>query len=183
MNSRHPTPYHTPFFSLVRLTAMLVATLAALTAVPALADSGLPIPRFVSVNTNQANVRTGPGQQYPIEWVFVRRGMPVEVVAEFDVWRKVRDWEGAVGWIHRRLLSGRRTLVVVGEEPQHLMSEPRDGAPIVARVEPGVVGRMLACPDDAEGAPGDRCYSEIGGFRGWLPRTAFWGVYPDEIID
>lgn len=138
-------------------------------------DTSLPIPRFVTLRSEEANARTGPGTQYPIEWRFTRRGMPVEVTAQFSQWRKIRDWDGAEGWVHQSLLSGRRAVVVTGI-PRTLRRRAADDASPVAQAEPGVIGRLLECD------PG-WCRLEIQGYRGWLKRTEFWGVYPGERIE
>lgn len=137
--------------------------------------SGLTLPRFVSLRSDEVNVRTGPGPRYPVEWVFVRRHMPVEIIEEFDTWRQVRDWQGTVGWIHQSMLSGRRTVIVMGEI-QTLRRESSAESPAVARAEAGVVGRLTECEDNW-------CRVEIGGFEGWLERSAFWGTWEDEEID
>ena len=113
--------------------APLFAALLAIAAWPALADSGLPVPRFVTLKGDEVNVRAGPGRRYPINWVFLRQEMPVEVVAEFDTWRKIRDFEGTEGWVHQSLLSGRRGALVLGEEIRDLRLDPEPGAPVVAR--------------------------------------------------
>jgi SH3-like domain-containing protein len=97
-----------------RLVAFLF--LLGLLAGTACAEAGLALPRFVSLRSDEVNLRTGPGTNYPVEWVYVRRGLPVEIIAEFDNWRKVRDIEGTVGWIHKSLLSGKRMAVILGEE-------------------------------------------------------------------
>ena len=110
----------------------------------ALAQTGLPVPRFVSLHAPKANVRTGPGVRYPVDWVLVRRGMPVEIVAEFEHWRKIRDWQGTEGWVHQSMLTATRTAVVM-TEVRALRRSADDKAPAVARVEPGVVGRILSC--------------------------------------
>jgi len=139
------------------------------------AETGLPVPRFVSLAADEVNVRTGPGTKYPIQWVFRRKGLPVEIIQEFEHWRRVRDWEGGVGWVHQSTLSGRRTALVTGAL-RTLRDEPDMGAPAVAHVEPGVVGRLLECRDDW-------CHAELEGYRGWLFRDHFWGAYPNEPIE
>ncbi|MEQ8967600.1 MAG: SH3 domain-containing protein [Azospirillaceae bacterium] len=164
------------------LAVVLSFLVTASPAVPAAAQSGLPVPRFVSLGTDEANLRAGPGRQYPVEWVFVRRWLPVEVVAEFDTWRRIRDRDGIEGWVHQSLLSGRRSVIVDGEAIRSLFAEPREDAAVVARVEPGVVARLDRCPD-AEQPHHAWCYLRVGGHGGWMPRTALWGVYADEVVD
>ena len=156
------------------------AILAGLVTAPVLAQSvgsetSLPIPRFVSLRSNEVNLRTGPGTNYPVDWVFVRRGLPVEVIAEFDVWRKIRDWQGTVGWVHQSMLDGRRTALISGEE-RTLRRSPQDDAAAVARLAPGVIAEIANC--DA-----GWCRIDVDGYDGWLKRDEFWGVYPEEKIE
>lgn len=145
------------------------------------AASGLPVPRFVSLRSDEVNLRTGPGARYPVEWVVSRKGLPVEVIAEFDTWRRVRDWEGIEGWVHQALLTGRRTLVVTGRQDQPIYNEPTEGSALMARAEPGVIGALLRCPGDR--ARADWCYVDLEGYRGWMRRASFWGAYPGEKVE
>lgn len=132
------------------------------------------VPRFASLKTDEANLRTGPGERYPIDWVLTKKGLPVEIVAEFDVWRKVHDSEGSEGWVHQRLLAGSRTVLVVGNI-RVLRAEPDAAAPAVARAEPGVIAHLLDCRDTW-------CRVELQGMKGWLKRNEVWGVYPTEAV-
>ncbi len=134
--------------------------------------TGLPLPRFVSLRAGEVNLRTGPGVRYPIDWVYRRRHLPVEVIDEFDTWRRIRDWQGTVGWVHQSMLQGRRTILIVGER-RLMRRDPRDDAPGLAYVEPGALGTLGTCG-------GDWCEVEIEGFIGWLRRSEFFGVYDDE---
>lgn len=138
--------------------------------------SGLPVPRFASLRSDETNLRTGPGVRYPVEWVLVLQGLPVEIVAEFGTWRRIRDPDGTIGWVHQSLLSGRRT-AVVADARRTLRREAADTAAPVAYVEPGVIGRVLGCPE------GPWCRVEAAGLSGWLRRDELWGVYPSERID
>jgi SH3-like domain-containing protein len=138
-------------------------------------ETKLPLPRFVSLRSNEVNLRTGPGTTYPVDWVYVRRGLPVEVIAEFDVWRKIRDWQGTVGWVHQSMLDGRRTALIAGAE-RALHQDPADSSTAVARLAPGVIGRLLKCE-------GIWCRIEVENYRGWLKRDEFWGAYPDEKVE
>ena len=134
--------------------------------------TGLPLPRYVSVRADEVNVRTGPGVRYPIDWVFVRENMPVEVVAEFETWRQIRDWQGVTGWVHRSMLSGKRTVMVTPD----MITVRRDAdanSPPVARAEQGVVGGLDTCRDGW-------CRVTVGGVVGWAPRNALWGATPGE---
>jgi len=136
--------------------------------------SGLPVPRFVALRASEVNLRTGPGQRYPIEWVYRRAGLPVEVIDEFETWRRVRDWEGSIGWVHQNLLTGDRSALVAGKQ-RLLRRAPEDGAPGLALLEAGVVARLERC---AEGW----CKLEVKGFEGWLREDEIYGVEPGEKI-
>lgn len=171
-----PAPFCLALFCL--LLPLLAALLPALAlAQQSQAPSGLPIPRFVSLRSGEVNIRTGPGVRYPIDWVFLRKDMPVEIVAEFDTWRRIRDLEGTEGWVHQSLLSGQRTVLITGQT-RALRAGADDGAAIVALVEPGVIGRLSQCPlDDGY------CRVDLGSLRGWLRRDEFYGLYDGENLE
>jgi SH3-like domain-containing protein len=137
-------------------------------------STGLPLPRFVSLGADRVNVRFGPGTQYPVNWVFARKGLPVEIIEEFDTWRKVRDYDGDEGWIHASLLSSRRTIMVSGDV-RDLRRTPGLDSRVVLRAEAGVIGNLFDCEEDW-------CRVEIEGRRGWLQRAEFWGTRPGEIV-
>ena len=152
-----------------------------LVAVPAGANgvgdvTGLPIPRFVSVKARPANVRVGPGTDYPLKWTFVRRFVPVEITAEYGDWRRVRDWDGSSGWILGALLSGRRTALAapwLTGKTIALRSYAAAKAPLVARVQPKVFVHL----DDCDG---QWCKVSVRGAGGYIRQTRLWGVYPGE---
>lgn len=137
--------------------------------------SGLPIPRFASLKSDEVNARTGPGTRYPVDWVFKRRGMPVEIVAEYENWRKIRDWQGASGWVYQGLLTGKRSFVIPSK-PASLHKTPANQADVVAKLEPEVMGEIRSCS-------GDWCRVKVSGVSGWLERTEIWGVYKSEPIN
>lgn len=139
-------------------------------------SSGLPIPRFVSLSSEKVFIRTGPALRYPIKWVYQRVNMPVEVIQEFDTWRKIRDIDGDAGWVHQSLLSGDRTGVVKGEANLALRSGADDGAPVQAYLEPGVVGFIESCK-------GAWCRVASQGYKGWAERKFLWGIYDSEDFD
>jgi SH3-like domain-containing protein len=136
--------------------------------------SGLPLPRFVSLRAPKVNLRTGPGVRYPIEWVYHRAGLPLEVIDEFETWRQVRDWEGSVGWVHQSMLSGERKVMVSGKE-RLLRRDPSPAAVGVALLQPQVIGDLRRCQDAW-------CEIGVGDKAGWLRRIDLYGLYPDEII-
>ena len=140
-------------------------------------SSGLPLPRYVSLRAQEVRMRTGPGVRYPVDWVYKRRNMPVEIIAEFATWRKVRDFQGTEGWIHQSLLSSNRTLAVTGQT-RTLRQYPDSKSVAVARLEPGAVGSIKSCPKGS-----GWCQLSFGKHDGWLRRVEFWGVYPSEIIE
>ncbi|MGQ0663405.1 MAG: SH3 domain-containing protein [Pseudomonadota bacterium] len=164
-----------------RVAALLLALAFVALALGALAPGGgaargeaLPLPRYVSLRADEVNLRTGPGVRYPVEWILTRKHLPVEVLVEFENWRKIRDWQGTEGWVHQSMLSGRRSMIVTGDI-RPLRRRPDPGAPVVARLEPGVVGQVVECQDQW-------CRVEAGGAKGWMTRAEFWGVYPNETL-
>lgn len=137
--------------------------------------TNLPIPRFVSIKADEVNARRGPSLSNRIDWVFRRRGIPLEVTAEYGHWRRVRDRDGEGGWVHYSLLSGVRTVIVETDMVElHLGPDPQ--TPVAARLEAGVIARLGACN-------AYQCRISAGGYRGWAPKSAIWGVAPDEIRD
>lgn len=161
-----------------------------------LGASGLPLPRFASLKSGNVNLRVGPSKENAILWNYVKAGLPVEIVLEFDTWRKIRDSEGIEGWVSQSMLSGRRTATV---EPQFakktgditsiieadsatpemtvpLFSKADDKARRVALLEPGVNVEVINC--DAEW-----CSVTAGAYGGWIEKTRIWGVYSGELIE
>ena len=121
-----------------------IALLFAAGPAAAQSETGLALPRYVSLRAEAVNLRTGPGRRYPIDWIFTRAGLPIKIVAEFEGWRQVRAQDGTSGWIHKSLLSGKRTVTVAGREDR-IYREPTKAAQIAAFVEPGVVANLLGC--------------------------------------
>jgi SH3-like domain-containing protein len=158
------------------LAFVLLVILAARTPVEASSGSGLPLPRFVSLRAAEANMRTGPGEQYPIKWTYRRPGLPLEIVKEFHHWRQVRDWQGAEGWMHSSMLTGKRFVIVTGDV-RALRTRAEAGSPVLARIEGKVVGRLVACPGS-----GDWCRVEFERMQGWMLRSEVWGVYAEEEV-
>ncbi len=142
--------------------------------------SGLPIPRFASLRSDQVNMRVGPNTTFPIEWTFQRRDLPVMIVGEFQVWRRVRDADGAEGWVHQSTLAGRRTALVrpAGTAPEiTLRRRGEESAPAVARLRGGVIARIREC------APSSAwCEVQVATHRGYLRRADVWGLLPDEEV-
>jgi len=139
--------------------------------------SGLPIPRWVSIRAGEVNLRTGPGARYPIDWVLQFRNLPVEVVGEFENWRKVRAQDDTIGWVHKSMLSGNR-MASVAVARARVMQKPDSGAPVTAFVEEGVVVSLDGCDPQW-------CRVAIAshGVEGWIPREALWGLHPGEVIE
>jgi SH3-like domain-containing protein len=137
--------------------------------------SGLPIPRFASLRASDVNLRTGPGTRYPIDWVFTHQGMPVEITAEYEMWRRVRDAEGDEGWVHKNALTGKRAAIVTGSL-RELRRNPDVGAALAAHLEAGAVGQLLSCAKNW-------CKLKFDNVKGYLPKTEFWGAYESEVFD
>lgn len=148
-------------------------------------ETNLPLPRYVSLKTDKVNMRGGPSKDHATRWVYERAGLPVEVIAEFDNWRRIRDSDGEDGWVWHSLLSGRRTALVApwerGGGPIALRARDSETAALVARLQPGVVVTV-------EGCSGDWCRVAAGGpgrseTAGWMTQEHLWGVYPGELVN
>lgn len=141
--------------------------------------SGLPVPRFVSLKAGRVNVRIGPGEDYKIAWVFTRPGLPIEIIQEFDTWRRIRDSDGTVGWVFHSLLSGKRTAVVAPwsrDAPRPIRASASPDAAVTAFLEPGVMAEIDHCADGW-------CSLSGPNFSGWIAQEQIWGAYPGERID
>lgn len=182
------------FASLCRAAGVVMAGLAAISsgsftmpaeAAPAAPDvtrgpSGLPLPRFVSLKSGRVNSRIGPGLNYAVDWMYMKPGLPMEIIQEYDNWRRVRDSDGSEGWINQSLLSGRRTGIVApwqkGKQTRiTLMDEPGSNAGAVATLEPGVIGEIKTCN-------GEWCEMSFDGHTGWVSQSLIWGAYPGEAV-
>jgi SH3-like domain-containing protein len=140
-------------------------------------STGLPLPRFVSLRADAVNLRVGPGDQYPIAWVYHRVGLPVEVLREFDVWRLVVDSDGTKGWMHEATLVGTRHFIINGQSAVTLFRSASTDANPAAQLMPGVIGLIERCD-----AGGDWCRVRVDHIGGWLERSEFWGTLPGEQI-
>lgn len=139
------------------------------------AVTSLPLPRFVSLKTNEGNARRGPGLTHRIDWVFTRAGMPLRITAEYENWRRIEDAEGAGGWVHYSMLSGARAVLVTVNLVDAL-EDPVEGALVNFQAEAGVVGRVQECN-------ADWCRIGVDGHRGWVRKTALWGVNAGEVVE
>jgi SH3-like domain-containing protein len=163
---------------LAALASMLLPTAAAF-AQQVGTTTGLPIPRYVSLKTDRVNLREGPDKEHPTTWVFQRAGLPVEITAEVDTWRKVRDSEGTEGWVLHSLLSGRRTALVAPwkkDENFKIFARASDSADLAATLQSGVIGNIRTCD-------GAWCLIDGDGFKGYIKQSNLWGVYPGEKIE
>jgi SH3-like domain-containing protein len=141
--------------------------------------SGLPVPRFVSLKADRVTVRGGPDKDHDVAWIYTRAGWPVEITAEFENWRRIRDCDGAEGWVYHALLSGKRTAAVQLKTKTDLApiyQNPDLRSATIARLQVGVLGAVKHCT-------GTWCQISGEGFAGWIEQSALWGVYPGEKIE
>jgi SH3-like domain-containing protein len=166
----------------LRLLGILLLLGAAAPSAAPLAPPGigtvtkLPVPRFVSLRTNQVNFRAGPGFQYPVSWVYQRDGLPVEIIGEFDVWRQVQAPDGGTGWVHQATIRARRSFYITAAQAVLRASADADARPVAYLAE-GVSGTLATCP-----AGSDFCKVATGAETGYLAREDFWGLLQGETI-
>jgi SH3-like domain-containing protein len=142
--------------------------------------SGLPLPRFVSLKSKKVNIRIGPSTDYAVSWMYMKSGTPMEIIQEYDNWRRVRDADGTEGWVNQALLSGERTAVAApwmrgkGDDVYvNMRRDAQSSSNVVAKLQPGVQLNIQECN-------GDWCHAETNGTEGWVAQAEVWGVYPGE---
>jgi SH3-like domain-containing protein len=144
-----------------------------------LGPSGLPVPRFVSLKAEKVNVRKGPSSDHPVAWVFQSKGLPVEIIAEFETYRRIRDSDGTEGWILQNMLAGKRTVVIAPwrkDQVTALHSTAEVNSSLIANLTSGAMGEIKSCD-------GNWCDITIGGYQGYIEQSMLWGAYPGEVIN
>jgi len=172
----------------VAIAALLISAVSAQAQQPpgGRLGTGLPVPRFVSLKTDRVNLREGPSKDHRTAWVFQRAGLPVEIIAEYETWRRIRDSEGTEGWVLHSLLSGRRTALVMpwaksGEPPINLLDRPDERGGVVAQMQPGVITNVRAC--DGKWCRVMISMDNARDLDGYVQQEKLWGVYPNEQIE
>jgi SH3-like domain-containing protein len=166
---------------LIRATMAALLTLGCATGTARAGSdpTGLPVPRFVSLKADRVTVRGGPDKDHDVAWIYTRVGWPVEITAEFENWRRIRDSDGSEGWVYHSLLSGRRMAAVHLKSKTNLAplyAKPDSKTAVTAQLQVGVLGSVIRCT-------GTWCQISGDGFDGWIEQTELWGVYPDEKIE
>jgi len=142
-------------------------------------STGLPIPRYVSLKSDRVNLREGPSKDHRTSWVFQRAGLPVEIMAESENWRRIRDSEGTEGWVLQSLLSGKRTALVAPwkrGEVFPIYAKPLEDASVAAKLQSGVQGAIRKCD-------GSWCRISGENYDGFVQQSLLWGVYPGDKVD
>ena len=167
-----------------KIAALMLLALAA-SAAPALSETtklstGLPVPRFVTLKAKKINLRVGPGQDYAVSWRYLKSGLPVEITQEYENWRRIRDADGAEGWVFHSLLSGDRSAIAApwmrdkGKEVfVNMRTDARNTGAVVAKLQPGVIVKLDECN-------GEWCHAEAKDIEGWVSQAEIWGAYPGE---
>ena len=163
------------------LALSLALLICSLIASPSLAQESKEVPRFVSLKSSSANMRVGPSKNHPIAWLYTQVGLPLKITAEFDVWRRVQDHKGIQGWMHVSLLSSERTaLVQKNLAPIHRKTIIDNDERVIAKAETGTLLNLKECNPE-------RCFVTTRGagrkVRGWIKRSAIWGVLKDEVLE
>ncbi|MBV9569399.1 MAG: hypothetical protein JO172_14810 [Hyphomicrobiales bacterium] len=170
---------------LIRVFALGLGMALTLSAQAGAEDAGvgpvtkLPMPRFVSLKADSVNLREGPNRDHPVKWIFKRAGLPVEITAEFEQWRRIRDSEGTEGWVLQNLLSGRRTVLIAPwskEDAINLFERPDAGSATIAKLQPRVLASVHDCSRNW-------CRLKSDKFDGYIQEDKLWGVYPRETVE
>lgn len=160
------------------LIALIMSVSSAMAQAADSSESGLELPRMVSLRSDLINGRSGPDTKYPIEWIYKQKGMPVEIINEFGLWRQIKDWEGSECWVHKSMLTGRRFVKVTNLGENNIYNSDDYGSKVIAKVEDGVVGEVKECKKG-----NDFCLIKFGTIEGWVPKNILFGIYKDENIN
>lgn len=160
------------------LIALIMSVSSAMAQAADSSESGLELPRMVSLRSDLINGRSGPDTKYPIEWIYKQKGMPVEIINEFGLWRQIKDWEGSKCWVHKSMLTGRRFVKVTNLGENNIYNSDDYGSKVIAKVEDGVVGEVKECKKG-----NDFCLIKFGTIEGWVPKNILFGIYKDENIN
>jgi SH3-like domain-containing protein len=160
----------------MRRSLIAAAALAVSLSFSAGAQTERKPPYWASISAGKAAMRTGPGRNYPIVWIYVRKDLPIRVVETYPNWRKVQDPDGVKGWMLQRLLSDARSGIVKGTAPAEMREKPDEGSRLLFRADPGVVGSLSKCT-------GQWCLFDVGGRQGYVREDRLTGVEPGESFD
>jgi SH3-like domain-containing protein len=160
---------------LLRLPVAILVAAGVVWAAPARADEGAFAPHFASLSSAKVSLREGPTYRHRVLWLYRRKGLPVEVTAQYDVWRRVRDMDGTVGWIHSSMLSGQRTVLVTAKKPVRIREDVEQASKTLALAAPGVIAKLDRCQPR-------ECEISVQGVDGWIDKKDVWGVKPGEIF-
>jgi SH3-like domain-containing protein len=150
-----------------------VVALATVSVPPPIVATGMPVPRWVTIKAQRVNVRRGPSLEQDVLWTYVKPGLPVEVIAEYDSWRRIKDADGSTGWVKSVMLDGRRRVMFTGNVNTALLSEPNGEADAVALAAPGLIADLVACD-------GEWCEVSARGYDGFVTRDRLWGVRAND---
>ncbi|MBT5072302.1 MAG: hypothetical protein HOJ34_03945 [Kordiimonadaceae bacterium] len=162
-------------FSILVLFSLSFTAFSQTTEKTTIGASGYPLPRFMSLVDDKTNMRTGPGLEYPIDWIYLKEDYPLKVIAEYGSWRKIVDVDGSTGWIARHLLSLNRTGLIINGS-QNLVKSPEERNIIMVTAEQDVLGSIKKCQNNW-------CEMEVGGFNGWIRNENIWGALDLEAFD
>jgi SH3-like domain-containing protein len=161
---------------LPRIVALALGSVLVLFAPARAGDAAASaVPRFASLASDKVYMREGPTYRHPILWIYRRRGWPVEVVQQYDVWRRVRDADGTTGWVHASMIAERRTVLVTAKRPVAVRRSSDPRSPILALAQGGVVAKLITCLPAA-------CEIDVAGTEGWIEKKNIWGVNPREVF-
>ena len=155
------------------LTSFLIIIYLLYSGVVQADNKKLSLPRFVSIKSNEVNARTGPHFKSSIEWIFIKKGEPVEIIEEYEQWRLVRDHKGEGGWIHASVLSAKRFIVVISKDIVPMLASPDNKNKIIVKLAPNVRCQLHK-------AIKNWCKIQCREYKGWLQKEFLWGVYTDE---
>ena len=139
-------------------------------------ETGLKIPRFVSLKSDNSNLRVGPSENYPVKLKYIVANMPVEIIDEYKNWRKIKDYEENEGWIHKNLIKGKRFTIVNTPYQEGLQVFIKPKGNNIGKIGKKNVLEVKTCLMNW-------CKIKYGKNTGWVNKLNLWGIYDNETIN
>ena len=123
---------------------------------------------YLILKNNKANVRYGPGFDYPIKFVYKKKNFPVKVIDKKENFRRIIDFKKNNGWIHTSQLKKGKSFILL--KNQILFSKPTKYSKPILKISKGRLLLVKKCKKNW-------CKVKTENYFGWIRTNNIWGKY------